>query len=145
MGFLRRAFGGQPDEPAPPPGEPFDLPRGVWLYVPDELVDPTYLRTLLNPRPEDDWVNVDVRATLRRAPTREDASAGVVEIEGRRVGYLARQDAAQWTPYLDALAAKGLMPRVAGEIGASAGHSDPGNRKQNRTIWKVTLYASPGD
>lgn len=139
MSILRGIFGKPPDETARL--EPVDLPRGAWLDLPDESLDASNLRRFLNPAPDDDWQNLDIHATLRHAPTGDDPDAVVVEIDGKRVGYLPREASPKWAAYLDALAARGRMPRVTGELGANGGHWNPRTRKRDRTIFKVTLYA----
>lgn len=103
-------------------GQPFDLwgQRG-WPHqeVAGESHYTKEIHSVLGGEPGPGGTEITTTAQLIPEPTnRFDPNAVMVQIAGRKVGYLPKEDAARYAPVLSGLVGRGFLPQVTARVWA---------------------------
>lgn len=115
--------------------------RGKWPQV-DVVGESHYkesLRSLFPAKlPADGSQSIDTTAILLPEPTnKHDPNAVMVLVQGKHVGYLAREDAARYAPVLNQLIRANLQPETSCNIWAHEYDDYVGTDRRGRSVYRT--------
>lgn len=120
--------------------------RGSWpqIDVVGESHHESEIRSLFPASlPSEGGHSVETTAILVPEPKNQfDTNAVAVHVEGKHVGYLAREDSAKYAPMLSALIGQGLQPQVGCSIWGYEYEDYAGTDRRGRDVYKKGFRAS---